>query len=315
MKVAFHCNTLGLRGVEIATFEYAKYNEELLGNESIVISTQPHVYNLSNPVVIEKFRKRFPLFLYDNFNEVEKMLDDNKIDVFYALKAGFNDGIVSRGRKSVVHAVFQYHQPHGNVYAYISEWLGRQFRSPFVPHIVQLPDVSDDLREELQIPKDAIVFGRHGGADTFDVPFAHEAVKRIARNRKDVYFLFLYTNRFTDASFNNVIYLEGTSDPVYKTKFINTCDAMIHARYAGESFGLSIGEFSIRNKPVITMQHGSRDCAHIEMLGSKGIYYNDEKGLYYILYNFKPDGSKDWNAYGAYNPENVMNKFKQVFLS
>jgi len=33
------------------------------------------------------------------------------------------------------------------------------------------------------------------------------------------------------------------------------------------------------------------------------------------LYNFKPDGSKDWNAYGAYNPENVMNKFKQVFLS
>jgi hypothetical protein len=305
---------LGLRGVEIAVFEYAKYNEELLGNESIVISTHSHVYNLSHPAVIEKFQQRFPLFLYEDFNEVEKILDNNNVDVFYALKAGFNDRIVSYGRKSVVHVVFQHREPHGNVYAYISEWLGNMFGLPFVPHIVELPDINNDLRQEIQIPKDAIVFGRHGGADTFDIPFVWDVVRRIAQRRPDVYFLFLNTNRFTEPSLTNVIYLNGSENLEYKVKFINTCDAMIHARYAGESFGLSIGEFSIRNKPVITLQHGSRDCAHIKMLGNKGIYYNDGNELFDILNDFKPDGSKDWNAYRAYNPENVMNKFKQIFL-
>ena len=38
MKIAFHSNQLGLRGTEIALFDYAYYNRELLGNESIIIS-------------------------------------------------------------------------------------------------------------------------------------------------------------------------------------------------------------------------------------------------------------------------------------
>jgi len=313
MKIAFHCNTLGLRGVEIATFDYAKYNEELLGNESIVISTQPEIYKLSHPSVIKKFQERFPLFLYDNFGNVEKILDDNNVDVFYAIKAGIIDGIVSNNRKSVNHVVFQNHQPHGNVYAYVSEWLGKKFNSPFVPHMITLPDINDDLREELNIPKDAIVFGRHGGADTFNLLFALNVIKTIAQVRNDIYFLFLCTDKFTDASQKNVIYLEGNSDLEYKTKFINSCDAMLHARHQGESFGLAVGEFSIRNKPVITYLHG-RDNAHIEMLGSKGIYYNNENELFEIINNFKSDLTRDWNAYRDYNPEKVMDKFKQVFL-
>jgi hypothetical protein len=316
MKIAFHSNQLCLRGTEVALYDYAKYNEELLGNNSIIISRHSDIQKLSHPQVVEKFQKRFPVYLYHNFNEIEKILDDNNVDVFYAIKAGFNDGVISKGRKSVNHVVFQHHDPHGNVYAYVSEWLGRRFNSPFVPHMVTLPDINDDLRNELNIPKNAIVFGRHGGAETFDIPFAHNVVKRIATSRNDIYFLFLFTNRFTDSSLKNVIYLEGSEDMIYKTKFINTCDAMLHARYAGESFGLSVGEFSIRNKPIITLKNGSRDCAHIEMLGSKGIYYNNENELYNILNNFIPDNTKDyWNVYSQFNPENVMNKFKQVFLT
>jgi len=315
MKIAFQCNTLGLRGVELAVFNFARYNEEILGNESIVISTQPHVYNLSHPVVMDKFRKRFPLFLYDKFNEVERTLDDNKVDVFYSQKGGVNDGIVSPGRKTVIHAVFQQNQPHGDVYAFISKWLGNRYNAPFVPYTVTLPEINENLRTELNIPKDVIVFGRHGGAETFDIPFVHNVVRRIAEQRKDIYFLFLNTNRFTDASLTNVIYLDGTENLDYKAKFINTCDAMLHARYAGESFGLAVGEFSIRNKPVITLLNGSRDCAHIEMLGDKGIYYNNENEVFNIINDFKPDDGKDWNAYRDYNPENIMNIFKNVFLS
>ena len=61
---------------------------------------------------------------------------------------------------------------------------------------------------------------------------------------------FKNTPRFYDHP--NIIHAQATADMEYKTKFINTSDAMIHARLEGESFGLSCGEFSIRNKPVIT---------------------------------------------------------------
>ena len=312
MKIAFHSNQLCLRGTEIALFDYARYNEELLGNESIIISKHPDIQQYSHPLAIEKFKKRFSVFFYRDFSEVEKILEDNGVDIFYAIKAGMNDGIVSKGRKSVNHAVFQYHEPHGDVYAYVSKWLGDRYGSPFVPHMVVLPDINDDLRTELNIPKNAIVFGRHGGEDTFNLPFVYEVIKNVVARRTDIYFLFLGTNKFADHP--NIIHLNGSSDMDYKTKFINTCDAMLHARHQGESFGLAPAEFSIRNKPVITWTQG-RDGAHIQMLGSKGIYYNNDSELQNILFNFVPDSTKDWNAYREYNPESVMSIFKQVFLT
>jgi len=315
MNIAFHSNQLSLRGTEVAIYDYARYNEEYLGNDSMVLARHPDVWEHSHPSAIENFKKRFPVFFYHDFKEVEKILDDNQVDVFYAIKAGMNDGVVSKNRKSVNHIVFQYNEPHGDVYAYVSEWLGNRYRSPFVPHMVTLPDINEDLRTELNIPKDAIVFGRHGGADTFDVPFAHEAVIEIAKRRDDIYFLFLYTNRFTEPSQKNVIYLDGNQDLVHKTKFINTCDAMLHARRVGETFGLAVAEFSIRNKPVITKTSGNRENAHIQMLGNKGIYYNDQRELLIILDTFTPNPTKDWNAYRDYNPETVMDKFKAVFLT
>ena len=58
-------------------------------------------------------------------------------------------------------------------------------------------------------------------------------------------------------------------DLVEKVEFINTCDAMLWARGAGETFGLSIAEFSSKNKPVIAMQVG--DLAHVHIMGDMGL--------------------------------------------
>ncbi|MCK9416553.1 glycosyltransferase family 1 protein [Candidatus Dojkabacteria bacterium] len=314
MNIAFHSNQLSLRGTEVSMYDYAKYNEEILGNKSIIIAKHPDVWNYSHPLAIEKFSKKFPTFFYHNFNEVEKCLDDNNVDVFYAQKSGQCDDVVQKNRKSIIHAVFQHYEPHGDVYAYISEWLGKKYNSPYVPYMVTLPDIKDNLRKELSIPNNAIVFGRHGGAETFNVPYVQNVVRKIAENRKDIFFIFLYTNKFTDDSLKNVIYLNGSEDLIYKVKFINTCDAMLHARIVGETFGLAVAEFSLLNKPVITKLNNNRESAHIEMLGPKGIYYSGEIELINIVNNFKPDNTKDWNAYRDYNPENIMNIFNNVFL-
>ena len=96
-------------------------------------------------------------------------------------------------------------------------------------------------------------------------------------------------------------------------KFINTCEAMIHARIEGESFGLSCAEFSIRNKPIITW-NGSPDRNHIEVLGEKGIYYSTPQELKDILLSFDKQQDKDWNAYRCFNPHDAMKTFDEVFL-
>ncbi len=99
-----------------------------------------------------------------------------------------------------------------------------------------------------------------------------------------------------------------------KVKFINTCDAMLHGRKQGDSFCLAIAEFSLRNKPIITRINKNIDYAHIDMLGNKAIYYSNPYDLFKILLDFNPLNTFDWIAYKDYNPENVLKKFKEIFL-
>jgi hypothetical protein len=312
MRIAFHSNQLSLRGTEVSMYDFGKYNEEILNNESVIFAKDPSIWQYSHPLAEKKFKDRFKVFQYKNFNEVEKILDREKIDIFYTQKAGFNDGIVSPGRKTVVHSVFQHYEPHGDVYAYISKWLGDKYKSKYVPYIVDLPKTEDNLRKQLNIPSNAIVFGRHGGLETFDIPFVYKTIEKVLAKRDDIYFLFLFTNKFINHK--NVIFLEGNQDLVYKVNFINTCDAMLHARKVGETFGLAVAEFSLRNKPVFTFGGNMRESAHIQMLGNNAIKYHNENELFNKILNFKPDSTRDWNSYKEYNPEKIMNVFKKVFI-
>lgn len=313
MKIAFHTNHLGIAGTEVAVFDYAYHNQTLLGNESIIISKNNPEQD--NPEIVKKFKKHFAVIQYNSFSEVEKTLIDNNVDVFYVIKSGENDGIISRSKKTVIHVVFgQTYQPHGNVYAYISEWLSKQMFfgiHPWVPHMINLPDEEDNYRQKLNIPNDALVFGRYGSYYTFDIPFVKDIVIEIAQQRKDIYFLFANTEPF--GNLPNIIYLDTIADLSEKVKFINTCDAMLHARTRGETFGIACGEFSIKNKPVITYGFSPEKC-HLDILKDKAIVYYNFSDLRKILNEFEPS-EKNWDAYSSlYLPIPVMNKFKQIFL-
>lgn len=118
----------------------------------------------------------------------------------------------------------------------------------------------------------------------------------------------------------NVIHLEATSDEEEKSRFIRTCDAMLHARYSGETFGLAVAEFSAHNRPVFTSNvHDDGGAArnHINVLGNKAILYHDRTSLLHQLYAFDREDArlKDWNAYREYEPAKVMRTFARVFLS
>ena len=320
--VAFYQPFLNERGTSVAMFDYAYFNEKILKNKSVILYNHHNSWNEKNGE--ERFKKHFDVYSLDCKENNQQAINE-KIDLIvestnakwiYMTKYGNNDGCVSSKAKTLVQCIGMASpdQAHGDVFSYGSYWLSNACtggKYPAVPYMVYLPDENGDMREELGIPKDAIVYGRHGGADTFDMPWAYQVIAEVLRQKDNVYFLFLNTTKFIDHP--RVIHLDTIVDNNHKTRFINTCDAMLHVRYIGESFGLACGEFSIRNKPVITW-FGSKERNHIEVLRDKGIYYNTPQELFNILMTFTPDSTKDWNAYREYTPEKIMKIFDEIYL-
>ncbi|MBT8518890.1 hypothetical protein G6645_08500 [Polynucleobacter paneuropaeus] len=316
MRIGFHTNNLSFRGAEIAVFDYALHNQSLLQNESLIFY-KSHLP--SEPTVIEKFSKHFKLLPYQDNQHLARLADQEKIDLLYFIKSGERDGDIISNVPCAVHAVFptKVEQFHGDKLALVSEWLSKEYSNgkvPFVPHMIDLPNVEGDLRNELNIPKDATVLACYGGQDSFNLPFVHETILKVLSKRKDIYFVFMNFAPF--AQHERLIFLPGNSDMQYKMRFINTADGMIHARGIGESFGLACGEFSIRNKPVMTYAM-SPQRSHIEILGDKALLYKGGNDLEKLLLAFdrKWQHEKNWDAYSKdFSPLVIMPKFDQVFI-
>ena len=309
--ICFWLNHMGERGMCVSIYDYAYYNQTLLNNKSIIL------YNKDDTGAVEevykKFSSTFDLFPC-HISEINDLVKATNADILYILKHGIPDELMKFDVKTVIHAVFNASYPHGDVFAVISPDVHNAADSLVVPHMVNLPSRSNDMREELNIPTTAIVFGRYGGYDQFNITGVQEIVESVARSNPNIYFLFMNTRPFC-APLPNIIHLDRSVSLDRKVDFINTCDAMLWARSGGETFGLSIGEFSSRNKPIFCMDVGSR--AHIRILGDKAHIYTIET-LESMLLNFVENNQKyitqNWDAYGEYSPENVMQIFKRVFI-
>jgi len=315
--VAFLSNKLTLRGTEIAIYDYADYNEKLLNNKSIIITRDYEKIKHEFDVDIQaynKFKSRFNVLYYENMHDVDNIIIQNNISHLFIEKAGDWDGILSSKCKNIIHCVFSTTQPHGQIYTPIGQTINNLCNTnyPVMPYMVTLPNHDENLRDILHIPQDATVFGRYGGKESFDITFVYDVIKNILEVRKDIYFLFMNTSVFY--KHKNIIYLTGSSDMHFKRKFINTCDALLHARSRGETFGLTCGEFSICKKPVITWAN-SRENEHLLILKDKAILYRNPYDLYNIINTFtKNTYNMDNNGYMFYSPENVMNIFKNICL-
>lgn len=317
MKVAFHTPTLDVRGTCVAVYDYARYNEELLGNESVIFV--PHTgRKKSDTAIVRKFDSRFKIIYYDTPDQMDVLLGLEDVDLFYAIKYGVDDGIVSKTVRTAVHCVFDMSQPHGDVYSAVSKSLADKFgMSSYVPHMISLePDSSENLRLMLGIPREARVFGRHGGEDTFNLPFVKTAINRIASTNPDIYFLFVNTPSDEIEDLENIIFLPKISTQKEKNRFISTCDAHLECSVLGHTFGLSIGEFSVHNKPIICYNGYVWNRSHLDILDGRGLYFQTEHEFERIILDF--DGSvfseRDINYYREYSPENVMSAFKREFI-
>jgi hypothetical protein len=326
MNIGFFIRHFTERGTEVAIYDYAKYNEIILNNKSYIICfTQNKQQEIGFPVErhsFNKFKLQFEVIEINDITEMPLIINKYNLSFFYTQTYGsYNDIYEFYNKniwlncKTIKHCVFDTTYPESDFYISISETLNSKLNTnvPVIPYIVDLPNDNENLRKDLQIPEEAVVLGRYGGKDEFNIGITHQAIREYLELDKNIYFLFMNTNKFYEHP--RIIYLDRNVDLYYKVKFINTCDAMIHARTMGETFGLAIAEFSIKNKPIITCPCG--DIEHIKILGDKAIKYTNKNELIDIFKNIKNiiNSRNDWNAYTLYSPEYVMNIFNTLIFT
>ena len=281
-KIAFHSNQLGIRGTEVAMYQYAKYNEEILGNKSVIVSFPNRDHG-----AIEKFRNRFEVVLME-WSEYETYLTQNNFDYLYLIKMGTNDGYCLQTIPCLIHAVFRFNDPHGHKYFYVSDWLAKdQGYDPetySLPHICEkLPEAEYNFREKHNIPENARVFGCYGGSTEFNIESTKSVIRKVVEEHDDIYFIFMNIQEFADHP--QIKFYPGNYDLKEKSAFVDACDAMIHARRGGETFGLAVSEFALSNKPVITYEL-SGERSHLDILGERAILYKGYEDLLDIFVNF-----------------------------
>lgn len=138
---------------------------------------------------------------------------------------------------------------------------------------VKPPLSNEDLREELGIPNDALVFGRIGRDDEniYD-PININAYSRVEQD--NVFFVLVNPSTkcrsdIKDLGIKNAKYIEKTTDEVRVSKFYNTIDVLAHARKDGECSPQNVWEAFSHGKPVIS-HYGHPFNGHIEVIQDCG---------------------------------------------
>lgn len=314
-RILFHLNSISERGTTTAAIEYAMglhaAGKDVTFGYDLNNST-------SHPLFIEKLGEQFPLLPYKDFFEFSHSCSPN-FDYAYFLKSGENDNKLIPNIPNYVHVVFQRYEPHGDEYAFVSEWLAEEMRIrhsqstnndfKWVPHIVDMPAPKKSLRESLGIPSSAICGIRIGGQDSFDIPFVVDLVVKLAKKRK-YYFIFVNTPKFIDLP--NVIFLDTIYDKQIKADLLSSADYFLHARSMGESFGISIVEAMQVGIPVFAW-NGGVDRNHTRLL-PREMLYESAQDLKHKISNCRNfDSSLIQFSSASFRPLVVMSKFLEVF--
>lgn len=312
MNIGFWINELDCKDITFNLFNYALCNQNILGNNSFIFYNKNSKNN--NDLLKEKFNNHFLVFGLDNFIQIDEILDSLNITHLCIIKYGKNDNLISKVAKNIIQSFYDCSEPHGDIYTSLSPYISNYTSNiKILPYIINLPSNKDNLKNKLNIPKKCKVFGYYGEKISFNIQFVHKVIYEVAKTNKNIYFIFSNINKFCP-TLPNIIHLPLIIDSNEKVKFINTCEAMIWGKSEGESFGISIGEFSTLNKPIIAMNVGIHR-GHFEILKHKGIWYKNELDLFTILTNFdlllKKKKLIDWNGYRKYEPEKVMKIFRE----
>ena len=289
MKIGFFDYCLNFRGTTRAILEYCKIlMADTNTQDCTVFFEKNNKYNalgaaklfIENGISVQPMTSRQELF-------------EKNLDFLYHVTSGdseWNAWIEQIPCKNVLIHQVGYQPPFqtNHKFAYTSHWQSyflSGLKADVLPYIVNVNSTNQldqcKCRESLGIPQDAIVLGRLGGQDTWNLGFVNDVVQNIASTEKNIYFIFLNTPKFMQKH-ERVIFLDGTHDGFKIDQFFSVCDVMLHARWEGETFGMACAEFLFRGKPIITWSE-SRERNHILMADRSLISYNGPEDLGLII--------------------------------
>ena len=162
---------------------------------------------------------------------------------------------------------------------WMADKVGNAEKGVFYPnhHVVrnpiEAPYSSDNLREELDIPKDAFVFGRIGRDD--DSIYDSTNIEAYAKvEQGNTYFIFVNPSGkcrsdIKRLGIKNAKFIERTTSEIRLSQFYNSLDVLAHARKDGECNAAVHFESMAHGKPVIS-HYGEVFQGHIECIQNAG---------------------------------------------
>ena len=289
--ISFYNHDLCYRGTTRAILAYAKSIQKSHPDTNLVYLFNKNSLNNRMGVGIEFLKFGIELIGVDSHNDVISRSHD--FDFLYYVssqKPGSSQWLQQASCRTLLHQNGFQEPDHecASSFAYTSYWQSLYFTggsAKTLPCIIEEPEIrctKQEAREWLGIPQNSLVVARHGGNDTWNLPFAGQVVEAVARSRQDVVFLFLGTTPF--CALENVRFMPASHDRMTVERFLSAADVMLHARWEGETFGIACAEFLIRGKPIITWA-GSRERNHILIAEGCAIMYNGPQDLHLILQN------------------------------
>lgn len=320
MKVKFllHSNSFSERGDSVTLLSLATAMREHLGVYS-TITFPTSATEVSEIRLKEAALKGIPIFQYSSKADLDEFAEVTGITHTYVFSSGRKEDLpyydakdpesFRVGRtKHITHVVFRNYAPHGDIYAYVSEWLfdwskplqyldrlrgkprdvaglGKTLVVSF-PHFIQpWPEVegSTSIRKSLGIAEDSFVIGRIGGLSEFSDKAAQKTLLHMVTEHEDVHVILVNTNSFCDHP--RVHFVDELSREEVG-RFYDSCDLLLNGRKMGESFGYSIVEPLSLGKPVIGpdwMRNPIMDKHHIRILRPLGLLYRSSSHLVSLI--------------------------------
>jgi hypothetical protein len=325
--------------------------KERLGHEAVICIPRnaPHV---SDSRLEEAKRSGLEVIRLTDKTELDEYAATNQITHTYVFSGGTKASLPYyqpsqpnsyriANTKHITHVVFRNRDPHGDAYLYVSDWLLRWAR-PWVdiqlqiqamlrinrgsnrvlidsfPHFVaSLPEGAsgDSLRSRLSIPASAKVIGRIGGFREFSDPAAKKGILRIIDSNPSTFAIFVNTEEFVDHP--RIFFLPEFARTEVR-EFYEACDVLINGRRMGESFGYSIVEPLMLDKPVIAphwIRNPIMDKNHVDILRGHDLLYTSSQHLVSIYE--RTVGKSTRKGYYSeiverFSPESAVLKLKSI---
>lgn len=225
-----------------------------------------------------------------NFDEVVRSAN---LDIIHYTRGGYHEWPFNKrhAKLQIETNVFGYVDYSGfcDFSFFISDYVKKIHQSnketsgvvSYIPVEMPVP-YQEDLRAELKIKENTLVFGRIGRPGNFHPiglkayasikpQFEYENIAYIIQNPPPECIQFVEQNNTQD-----VYFLPQTNDDKRLELFYNTIDVFAHFRADGECFGVGIAQAMLRGKPVITHQSNIYN-AQEETVGDGGVYCTTEE--------------------------------------